>query len=235
MLENLKRIRQPVTWAVLGVLVANMIIQVIKFGYLVIYEDGGVFESFQTVGISILPLALVLALIGLVCTCLFVTPASGRALTLAKLAAWVVTVGVVAQLICLLLGLASSVNGFAVVLEILGGLLDVILKAVAAGVLWVLHRGVDAGRIDMAAPAPARTPAEVEQVTDTPKAPPIWRRDQAAGAVWRTANEAASGAAPEGSAEPLYPTTDPEADGDTPVRLWKPVRRRGDESTIDPE
>lgn len=229
-LENLKRIRQPVTWAVLGVLVANMVIQVVKFVYLVVFEQSGVFESFQEVGISILPLTLVLALIGLVCSCLFVTPATGRALGLAKLSAWVVTGGVIAQLVCLLLGVAASANGFAVVLEILGGLLDVILKSVAAGVLWVLHRGVGAGRIDMAPPAPA----EISPVSDTPTTPPVWRRDEAAGTAWRTANDAASGAAPSAPGGAVYPTEPAQPDDDTPSRLWKPVQKRGDESTNHP-
>ncbi|WP_410968607.1 hypothetical protein, partial [Salmonella sp. SAL4443] len=87
------------------------------------------FAAFQEIGQSIMNLSLVLALVGLVCACLFVPPATRHAVRLAKLSAWVIAIGTLLQLVCLLLGLAASANAFGVIMEILGGLLDVALKA----------------------------------------------------------------------------------------------------------
>jgi len=79
-----------------------------------------------------------------------------------------------------------------VAFEIIGGLLELILKALAAGALWVLSRGVNAGRIDTAAPAPE---VLAEPAPETiAEVPTVWQRNEAAGAVWRTADEAATGA-----------------------------------------
>jgi hypothetical protein len=81
-----------------------------------------------------------------------------------------------------------------VAFEIIGTLLDLILKALAAGVLWVLMRGVNAGRIDTAAPAALPAVPDSEPAEPVEEAPTVWQRSEAAGAVWRTADEAATGA-----------------------------------------
>jgi hypothetical protein len=53
-------------------------------------------------------------------------------------------------------------------------------------------RGVNAGRIDTAAPAALPVAAETEpEVTED--VPTVWQRSEATGAVWRTADEAATG------------------------------------------
>ena len=148
MLDNLKRIRQPVTWAVLAIICASLVLGVVRLTMLVFWEQTQVFAAFQEIGLSIMNLSLVIALVGLVCACLFVPPATGNAVRMAKLSAWVIAIGTLLQLVCLLLGLAASANAFGVIMETLGGLLDIALKAMAAGVLWVLVRGVNSGRLD---------------------------------------------------------------------------------------
>ncbi|MFT4295440.1 MAG: hypothetical protein QM582_08510 [Micropruina sp.] len=224
LLANLKRIRQPVTWLVLAVIGAGQVLGIVRLALLVFREQTPVFEAFQDIGQSIMSLSLVIAQVGLVCACLFVPPATGHAVRLAKLSAWVLAFGTLLQLVCLLLGLAASVNVFGVIMEILGGLLDVVLKAVAAGVLWVLVRGVRSGRLDLAPAVPeVRAPEQ-------PKAQPVWQPEQASGTAWRSARDAASGARPDvgaapsgeadpgkdqpGEAEPVTPAT--------PERRWKP-------------
>ena len=157
MLDNLKRIRQPVTWLVLVIICASQVLGIVRLTLLVFWEKTQVFAAFQEIGQSIMNLSLVIVLVALVCACLFIPPATTRAITLAKTSAWVVGIGTLLQLICLGLGLAASANAFGVIMEILGGLLDIALKAVAAGVLWVLVRGVKSGRLDLAPSAASAT------------------------------------------------------------------------------
>lgn len=220
MLDNLKRIRQPVTWAVLVIICASQVLGIVRLTLLVFWEKTQVFAAFQEIGQSIMNLSLVIVLVALVCACLFIPPATTRAITLAKTSAWVVGIGTLLQLICLGLGLAASANAFGVIMEILGGLLDIALKAVAAGVLWVLVRGVKSGRLDMAPSA-----ASASSAPEAPENAPVWRAEQATGTAWRSAREAASGARPDAGAVADQPST--EAPAIAPERQWRP-RPRGD-------
>lgn len=218
MIDNLKRIREPVAWIVLATVAAGLVLGIVRLVMLLLWEKVPAFAAFQDIGLSLMNLALVIALIGLVCACMFLPPATPRALTLARVGAVVVGVGTVLQLICLVMGVAASANALAVIFEILGGLLDVVLKAVAAGVLWVLHRGADAGRLDMA-PPPAAPAAEL--VPAEPTTPAVWQPEQATGTAWRTANEAAAGARPGESTPPA----DAEKPPVTPESRWRPIER----------
>ncbi len=198
MIENLKRIREPLTWAVIAIVAANIVLGLVEL-VIQLREAVPVFAAFQEIGASLMNMTLVLAVVALVCTCFFIAPATPRALLLTKVAAWVLTVGVLLTLICSMLGVAASANVMGVIFEIVGGLLDLLLKGVAAGSLWVLLRGVDAGRIDTAEPAPAPAAPVVDApAVDAPGAKELpattWQRSEAAGAAWRTADDAASGA-----------------------------------------
>lgn len=209
MIDNLKRIREPLTWAVIAVVAANIVLNLVQL-VLQLRQSVPVFEALQEIGSSLLSLTLVVIVVILVCTCFFIAPATPRALLVTRVAAWVLTVGVVLTLVCSALGAVASANPLGVAFEIIGSLLDLILKALGAGALWVLTRGVNAGRIDTAAPAaPAVLEAEpgAEADAGTDEVPTVWHRSEAAGAVWRTADEAATGArgaarlpAPEGQA-----------------------------------
>jgi hypothetical protein len=191
MIDNLKRIREPLTWAVIAVVAANIVLGIIHL-VVQLQQSQPVYEAFQEIGSSLMNLTLVLAVVALVCTCFFIAPATRNALLVTRVSAGVLSVGVVLTAVCSALGVAASANPLGVAFEIVGTLLDLILKALAAGVLWVLMRGVDAGRIDTAAPAalPAPVEAEAEVTEDVPT---VWQRSEATGAVWRTADEAATG------------------------------------------
>lgn len=219
-MANLKRIRQGVTWAVLAIIAAGLVLGIVRLVLLVFVERAQVFAAFQEIGTSIMSLALVIALVALVCACLFLSPATPRAILLANLSAWVIAIGVALQLICLILGLAASANAFGVIMEILGGLLDILLKAVAAGALWVLVRGVASGRLDLAPAVPETGTVE------TTKSQPVWRPEQATGTAWRSARDAASGARPDAGA---VPDADSEPPATAPQRQWKPRSAGGDE------
>jgi hypothetical protein len=191
MIDNLKRIREPLTWAVIAVVAANIVLGIVHL-VVQLQQSEPVYAAFQEIGSSLMNLTLVVAVVALVCTCFFIAPATPHALLVTRVAAGVLSVGVVLTLICSALGVAASANPLGVAFEIVGTLLDLILKALAAGVLWVLMRGVNAGRIDTAAPAalPAAVETEPEVTEDVPT---VWQRSEATGAVWRTADEAATG------------------------------------------
>ena len=222
MLDNLKRIRQPVTWAVLVIICASQVLGIVRLTLLVFWEKTQVFAAFQEIGQSIMNLSLVIVLVALVCACLFIPPATSRAITLAKTSAWVVGIGTLLQLICLGLGLAASANAFGLIMEILGGLLDIALKVVAAGVLWVLVRGVKSGRLDLAPSA-----ASVTSAPEPPANAPVWRAEQATGTAWRSAREAASGARPDAGAVAELPPSEPPTTATE--RQWRPRPREGGE------
>ncbi len=222
-LDNMKRIRQPVTWAVLAIICASQILGVVRLVLLLVREQTPVFEAFQEIGVSIMSLSLVIVLVGLVSACLFVPPATRNAVLLARLSAWAIAIGTALQLVCLLMGVAASANAFGVIMEILGGLLDVALKAVAAGVLWVLVRGVRSGRLDLAPAVP-----EVAAAPEQPRTPPVWQPEQASGTAWRSARDAATGARPDVGATP---SGDSEAPAEPkPESGWRPRSTPGEPS-----
>lgn len=196
MIENLKRIREPLAWAVVALVVANLVLGMVELVHQ-LQQAVPLFDAFQAIGNSLLNISLVIALVALVCTCFFITPATRHARQLTLVAACVLTIGVALTLVSYVLGAAAADDPVGRAFEIVGGLLDLALKALAAGALWVLLRGVNAGRIDTAPPAPAIENASTtvaDEETETVATPPTtWQRSEAAGTVWRTADEAAAG------------------------------------------
>lgn len=196
MIENLKRIREPLAWAVIALVVANLGLGIAQL-VLQLQQEVPVFEAFSAISGSLMNISQVIAVVALACLCFFIAPATPRARLVTLVAAWVLSVGVLLTGVAFALGVVAAGTAVGVVLEIIGGLLDLLLKAVAAGALWVLLRGVSAGRIDTAAPAPAVEPLPGQSALPEPAAPEqrtTWGRGEAAGAVWRTADEAAAGA-----------------------------------------
>lgn len=192
MIDNLKRIREPLAWAVIALVLANLVLGIVQL-VLQLQQEVPVFEALQDIGGSLLNLSLVIATVALACLCFFIAPATRHARAVTLVAAWVLTLGVALTAVAFALGVLAAGNALGVILEVIGGLLDLLLKAVAAGALWVLLRGVKAGRIDVAAPAepsPAVTPV-AELATPEPRT--TWGRGEATGAVWRTADDAATG------------------------------------------
>jgi hypothetical protein len=193
MIENLKRIREPLAWAVIALVVANLGLGIAQL-VLQLRQEVPVFEAFSAISGSLMNISLVIAVVALACLCFFIAPATRHARTVTLAAAWVLSVGVLLTAVAFGLGVVAAGTAVGVVLEIIGGLLDLLLKAVAAGALWVLLRGVSAGRIDT---APALEPPPEPAALPEPAVPEqrtTWGRGEAAGTVWRTADEAAAGA-----------------------------------------
>ena len=222
MVENLLRWREPVAWIVVGTTAVSIVLALIRF-VLALAGGAGFSAAAQDVALDAMGLTLVIAVVALVIVSVFHAPVAG-ARRLVPAAATVVTLGTVLTVVGALLGLPASAGALAVVLEFLGGLLDIVLKVVAAVTLWLIHRGLTAGRIQ-ALPAGATDPDAVaagspEPTTPAPP-PPTWTPDAAAGSVWTSASDAASGAQPSGWGVPG------SASGWHPVS--RPAREPGDE------
>ena len=188
MQENLKRIREPLAWVVVVALAGQLLALSTQ---LVWYVEGSstpdiAFWAAQGMLLSWAP--FLLAAVAAVWAC-HAAPSSPRAVPLATTAAVVATIGV---------GLGIGLGGYAVAASptpldyLAGALMDLpaaLLGVVAVVALWALARPV-AGE----AAAEAELPAQLEPAADDDRPAPVWRREEAAGTVWRTADEAAAGA-----------------------------------------
>ncbi len=208
MLDNIMKFREPVAWVVVLAALASIVLALVGFG-LGLTSGASVFASAQNVANSAMNLSLVVMVIGVVCACLFVAPMTPRAVLLTRVAAVVVTTGTILTLVAALLGVSASAGTLPLILEFLGGLLDVVLKGVASAALWLMHRAITAGRMTTA--EPAAVVAEVEAAPTT-SAAPVWRPSEASGSVWTSAADAAGGA-------PASAHGAPGASG------WRPVSR----------
>ena len=176
MVENLKRTREPVAWALIVLVLAGMGLTGWRLVTGLAEPDATIFTVFSDAALTWLNMSIAIPLVIVVMLCSLITPVSRRARVIAWVAAIVLTIGVVLTLVSNLLGMWASAYSVGVVLDVLGGLFDLAFKALAAGSVWVLIRGVRGGQIE------------------TPVDAPTWSRSTASGTAWRTAAEAAAGA-----------------------------------------
>lgn len=206
MVENLKRFRETLTLIVMVAMVANMVVSVVRLVIALSAQGETVPAAFQDIANSFMNLSLVVMLGAMVLACLFIQPRTRFAVTLAFWAATIVSIGTLLTLVAAAIGLSASAGVLAVVLEFLGGLLDIVIKATAAGGLWLVWRAARTGRFAQAAePQPeARVVAGPlpgpELVEERPA--PMWRPDEASGAVWMSAADAAAGGPASGQGVP---------------------------------
>jgi hypothetical protein len=190
-MDSLMRLREPAAWVALGVLVVNL---VLTFVSMATYAGplANVALALSARAANPVPL-IVLAVLVSFCVLRERTP-HARLLTILSL-----VVGVLA----VLLGLTLALFGFAAeptpVLAILAAIVIQAISVIAVALLIKLlqlqavPRRLPAG-IGLAPypePLPAAPPADQ-------RLQPTWRPDTAAGAVWRTAGDAAAGAPASG-------------------------------------
>jgi len=227
-IENLKRVREPVAWILLAVIVASMALSSVS---LVRQTSGpeardAVFAAFADIASNSMNLTLVVSLVALVCLCLFIAPATGHAVALARAALIVVALGTLLTIVATALGVAASAGVAGIVFELLGGLLDIALKIVAVAVLWVIHRSVSTGRMPTPAPVPEEAPPLPSRAIEA-EAPSVWRPSEAAGTVWTTAAEAAAGSSPAAAPSAAAPSAAGPAP-QAPRSAWAvPLGREG--------
>lgn len=212
MLENVKRIREPLGWTLLAIVVATLAVgvaQAVGFitGDVAASPDANWSLSIGFLALSLVPYPLVLALLAVVCSC-FLAPATPRALLLGRVSVWVLTVAGVAALAGVIYGVRAMAGfGQSVPLDLVASALGLVAALAATVALWVVvWRGGEADEPEVQAALPAAAEEPAEEVAQTPT---VWKRPEAAGTAWRTAAEAASGA--PGS---RYLASDEEDDGE---------------------
>ncbi|MFT3875486.1 MAG: hypothetical protein QM708_03510 [Propioniciclava sp.] len=217
MLDNLIRLREPAAWTAIAVTAVSIVLALVRFAVTVSTDTLPFSAAAQNVALNAMSLPLVIVVIALVWFCVFHAPlpSAGRIVAAAAL---VVTTGTVLTIVALLLGLSASAGTLGVVLEIVGGLLDVVLKLGAAVTLWLILRGLRGGRIDIPAPGPAapaqQAAPEASVAAEAATQVPSWTPPPVTGTAWASASEAAAGA--PGAAAPA---------AGAPAVGWHPVRR----------
>lgn len=191
MAESVKRFRETVARVVLGISVVYILMSLVRGGYL-LYRQTPITETARLLGGSSLSIVMVLLVVATALACLLVRPATPKGRRLARAGALVIGLAALLEAIFLVTGVFDAhVTIFVTVLEVLGGLLEVAIKSVAAHVLWRA-----AGQAPEPIPVVEEAPASTEVAVAEPEVQQAsWRADQAAGAVWTRAGDAATGAA----------------------------------------
>lgn len=207
MVENLKRIREPLAWAVV-VLAAlwsalQLASQLLTGVYVLDPDDGStvtVVVTWALMNISRANLGLLLALILAAVGCA-AAPATPRTRAIALAAAWVATLSValpwLVGLALVLLGRSESVTvvsgwEMTALLDLGAPVIETAVGVVAVIALWALARRATGDEPDEdededpAIEAPEDDPAPLDPAT-------VWKPSEATGTVWRTADEAAAG------------------------------------------
>lgn len=196
MLENVKKIREPLGWTLLVIVVATLAVGVAQAagfvtGDVAASPDANWSLSVGFLALSLLPYPLVFALVATVCST-FIAPATPRALLLGRVSVWVLTIGGVAAFAGVIYGVRAMAGfGQSVPLDLVASALGLLAALAATVALWVVvWRGADIAEPE-ASPA---LPAAEDQVEEAAQTPTVWKRPEATGTAWRTAAEAASGA-----------------------------------------
>lgn len=206
MADSVKRYRESAARLMLAVSVIYIVISLVRLGYLLV--KGSTFpQAARDIGGSSLSIVMVLACVGVGLWVVLAKPVRRQGLGLARGLAVAIGIAALLQLVFLVAGLVGGAGGiFLGALEVLGGLLEIAIKLGAA---QVLLRAVRAAWPTDEAEAPAEVaPAGAEAQSEEPEAEPVveqqasWSPDQAAGAVWTRAGDAATGAAASGWGHP---------------------------------
>ena len=190
MIDQLKRFREPAAIVALLVVLFQSGATVVRF--VVEARRTPVTTVMRgTTGLFGLVDAMVLTV--LVLACLMVAPVTRRARLLTLTSAVVMALGAAAGLVLTVGALIDPAGWFSRLLESIGGIAEVVFKALFAWLLWHGYRAVVASAAEAAAPAPVV--AEQTPVPPDPTRKPTWAAEAATGVVWRRAGDAASGAA----------------------------------------
>ena len=189
MIDRIKAFREPATIVAIVVVLVGIAITSARIATeLRTYPLAEVLRGVS--GLYGLVDALVLTVLAL--ACVLVGPQTRHAAPLAFAASLLLWLGAAVGLVFLLISLLSAgEESWSRFLESIGGLTDIALR-VLMGYVLVLARRVATGAVST--PTPSATP-----VPDAPEADsvrrPTWQPDEATGVVWRSAADAASGAA----------------------------------------
>ena len=196
-MESLVKWREPAAFVAFGLVVANLALVMVA----VLLPDGPVVDAAARLSYPAALPALVVLLAMLVLSCVLGRSRHARLLTGLGLVGTAL-----AGAVAMALAVADvAVGGPSTLVELLPGVAALSVSLVALGLLILLVRQVS-GAVPAERPvietAEAKPPEP--EVID-PQQQPTWPTDQAAGAAWRTAGDAAAGAPATGWAAPGEP------------------------------
>lgn len=245
--EAFTRLREPIAWFVVVTGAAYVVLAAISWAD---FRSG----THGTISVTSVPMAHVVLIVGAVLACALIRPATLRVTAVAAAAALVVSVAAVLDLVTGDIGALWSSDGVQGVISALWLVVDLLVKAVAAALLWTLvARAPGLGAVPAAATGRAENrprgdhtlaqqqPADALPASIEPERRPVWAPHEAAGASWTRAGDAASGAnaavwgtgdEPRGGAWQPAATPDAAPDPDRAIEgeprkppVWRPAIR----------
>ncbi len=207
MVDKLKQLREPATWVVLGAMVVILLMGLINLAAASSATQLGSFSaSAHLYGHGLMSAFSIVVLALLVGSCVL-WDRTPNARMLSLLAAIVVSVGIVAMFLFILVGLAAPGDGLGKITGFFEDIASLVIPVLAVLALWKLYQGQPApaarpqlsqqhragyGQQGYGQPPDFGAQQESRQQGYGPQ--PSWQPGQAAGASWNTAGAAASGA-----------------------------------------
>lgn len=155
-LERMRRIREPFAWLMVIVSFGFVAVFVVDFCWSVFHEGGGLFETARRRSGSSLGISALAITVAAVLLCRLVSPVTPHARLIGQLAAAVVSLSAIVDLVLAILATVHAPGGvFGIVVGLIGDLLVVAVKAAAAAALIALSRVRDQGDDRSGPPAQA--------------------------------------------------------------------------------
>lgn len=202
LVEKLLRVREPLAWVLTALGTGfTIIFFLVDFCGALIQGEDTVFEVARRSSGGSLGLTIMLAMVAAVWWCRLQAPVVTRSTVIAKVAAIVVAVGAGCDLVLAILACVHAPGRtLGVALGFIGSLMVVAVKVLAIIALIVAASPLSHGEQGGADTRPRPVPAGSEQ--DDPagssgkdeRSTPVWTADEAAGASWTKASDAAQGA-----------------------------------------
>lgn len=187
--DAIRRIREPLSWLLLGITAFIMVIGVVRLGW-DIGHGMDINAAARSINSSV-GLLWVLLDLGVVLWCLMMKPPVRRSPQLVTTAAVIVSVVAAYDLFLIVtavIGGQASVIGR--ILEAIGGFFEVILKVTVAVILWRMRKLVPR----YLAQTSSDSSSEGGYAGFNQNHVPVWRPDQAVGTAWTRAGDATSSA-----------------------------------------
>ncbi|AXE38273.1 hypothetical protein [Acidipropionibacterium virtanenii] len=143
-LERMRQAREPFAWVMLIVSVGFVAVFASDFGWSVLHEHSGLFETSRRLSGSSLGISALAVTVAAVLLCRLVSPVTSHARLIGKLVAAVTCLSAVIDLVLAVLATVHAPGGaFGVIVGLVGDLLVVAVKAAVAVALVVLSRARD--------------------------------------------------------------------------------------------
>lgn len=196
MVDTLKHNRENIARLALLLGAGYVLVSLVRVGYQLAHHVSLV-EVARSEGGASLSIVMVLVVVATVLACVLLKPVTAGARSLVRSGALLVGLGALLEAIFTVIGLFRPAGGIlGGALEVVGAVFEIGLKAAVALVLWrVARAGVDDEQPELSV-VPTPVDASSDDAQELQQA--SWSPDQAVGAVWSRAGDAATGAKASG-------------------------------------